>query len=168
MIVTLCEAWVVISKELYLVRDCIEEHIGMSSGCFGRSDMDPQYHGYAPYFYAAPRHQLTTMYHRPQVVPMFMPCIQQPDMPKATKSFSIDDILRRPHPSTCMAANRSYFPRTSEVTETVDYNRFGQVPFWERGMWQHALSETHTGKSVASFQGVNKLFLFLPNIRYIR
>lgn len=142
---TLLKAWVVISKELYLVQDCIKEDIRMNSGCFGRLGMDPQFHGYTPYFYAPPGHQLTAMYSRPQVVPMFMPYLQQPDTPKPSKSFSIEDILRRPHPRTCMA-NRSYLSGISEVTGRVDY-RFSPAPYWERGMWHSALSERFTGKS---------------------
>ncbi len=156
MILTLLKAWVVISSELYLVQDCIEEDIRMDSGCFGRLGMDPQFHGYAPYFYASPGHQLTAMYPRPQVVPMLMPCIQQPDMPKTSKSFNIEDILRRPHPSTCMT-DRSYFSGISDVTGRVDY-RFGQAPYLERGMWHSALPERFTGKTWTRLGGAKNLF----------
>ena len=166
MIVTLSKAWAAISKELYLARDCSEDHIGMNSGIFKRLEMDPQFHGYAPYFYTAPRHQLTATYHRPQVVPMFMPYIQQPDMPKTTKSFSIDDILRRPHPSTCLV-DRSYYPGTGEVTGRIDY-RFGQAPYWERGMWQSPLPERLAGKCRTGFGGVNKPIFFYYQVQAIR
>lgn len=132
------------------MHDFVNEDIRMNGGYFGRLRMDHQFNGYTPYFYAPSGHQLTAMQPAPQVVPMFMPCIQKPDIvpvPKSSKSFSIEDILRRPHPSTCMV-DRSFLSGIGEVAGRVDY-RFGQVPYhWERGMWHSGLPERFTGTIV--------------------
>ena len=129
--------------------------------------MDHQFNGYTPYFYTQSGHQLTAMQPAPQVVPMFMPCIQKPDIvpaPKSSKSFSIEDILRRPHPRACMV-DRSFLSGFSEVADTVDY-RFGQGPYhWERGMWYPGLSERFIGKNCTGLVTLSSLFLFGPTLQ---
>ena len=121
----------------------------MNSAYLGRLRMDQQFNGYTPYFYTQPGHQLTAMHPAPPVVPMFMPCIQKSDavpISKSSKSFSIEDILRRPHPSSCIP-DRSFLSGISDMAGRFDY-RFGQVPYhWERRMWPSALSEKFTGKN---------------------
>lgn len=125
-------------KTFHSMQD-FRKDIAMNNSRFGRRlEMEPQYH-HTSYFYPpVGHHPFTAMYPRPQVVPMFMPCIQQPDTPR--KSFKIEDILRRPH-NTCMT-NRPYL--SSEVAGSGDY-RFGLASYWESGMWRAVLSERFTG-----------------------
>ncbi|XP_028391591.1 homeobox protein Nkx-6.3-like [Dendronephthya gigantea] len=127
----------------------------MNSGCFGRlggMDQQQQWHSYTPYFYPNPGHPLAAMYSRPPMVPMFLPYVQQSDsvpLPKTSKSFGIEDILRRPHPSTCLGGSRPYVSglANSEMMGRWDY-RIAQTPYqWERGMWHSALSERFNSSS---------------------
>lgn len=124
----------------------------MNTGCFGQLGMDQrQWQSYSPYFYSLPGQPQAAMYSRPPVVPMFLPCVPQSDslpVPKTSKSFGIEDILRRPHPSACMTSHPYVSGLgNSEIMGRWDY-RIAQTPYhWERGMWHSALSERFYGKN---------------------
>ena len=121
----------------------------MSSGCFGRFGMDQPFLGYAPYFASPSVNHLHLGYMRPRVVPMFMTGIPQTDagpVQKSSKSFTIDDILRRPHPSTCVAGH-SCLSGVGGTTDRVDYGVFGhRPPYWGSEMWHSTAQERFTGK----------------------
>lgn len=147
---TLYIAWVVTGKELYLVHEFIKEDSTMNNGCFGPFGMDQPFYRFTPYFHTPSGYQLTRIYPRHQILPTFTPDIPQSDVipvPKPSKSFTVEDILRRPHPGTTCTAARTYLPGLSEVTDGLDYSRFGQIPYhWERGMWHAAISQRFAGK----------------------
>ena len=122
----------------------------MSSGYFGQLEMDPYFNSYAQYLYSRPGYHSATMHPQPHIVPMFMPFMPKSDatnLPKTSKSFAIEDILRRPEKSTC-AAGRSCLSGVNKITGMVDY-RFGQaVPYyWDRGIWHSSPSGIVTGKA---------------------